>query len=721
MANTKNPAKANERRRNILRDVAGIILITLGALVAVAIFTEAGYLGLYLSLGLKWTVGAGRYLVPLFLITLGGAYIAKNSKDSLEAFAFGFVLFFLTIVTAIHLSVPEKTAFEPSYLFRFGGLVGAAFSQIFSRMLGVFGSYILLLGASAASVIFITGVQISDIVGYFAGKSRHPKTSAVKHEGDKIRSRTPLHAEQDISAPKMRDLSRPSMAETVDADIEFSKKSLAHSGSDNQLTMEIERGELSGGYTLPQVSLLRRTQEAKGGLSKKGDKENIAILEQTLADFGVEAKVDKITKGPTVTCYELLIASGTKVNRIVSLADDLALALAAADVRVLAPIPGKAAVGIEVPNQYRELVTIGDILASDEAARHPSAISFGIGKDISGQSVMGDLGEMPHLLIAGATGSGKSICVNALLMSLLLRSRPDQVRMILIDPKRVELTMYNGLPHLLVPVVTHPKEAATALQWAVGEMERRFEVLAGALVRNIGGYNQAIAKGKFPDREPLPFIVIVIDELADLMMVAAGEVEDAICRLAQMARAVGIHLIVATQRPSTDIITGLIKANITSRIAFAVSSQIDSRVILDTPGAEKLVGKGDMLYSAPGSSRPRRVQGAFVTENEIELVTGYIKKQAKPEYKREILEDKKSDMGFQDFEDALYDQALELVVATGQASTSALQRRLRVGYSRAARLIDMLEQRGVVGALDGSKPRAVLITAEELDDIKERG
>jgi len=717
MAASKRVQSDKNRQKNIIRDIIGIALITLGAIVFVAILTEAGFFGLYLSTGLKWLFGIGRYIVPLFLIILGIAYISKKSLENIEPFSFGFALLFLTIVTAIHLRAPKGTAFETKVLFAYGGLLGAVFSQVLSSLLGVVGAYILLLGAFFASVIFITRLEINQLfnntIAVFKRKQAPKKEPYIraKPKRNSLSKARPGKKLRDFSLP-VNENNISEMDKTVVLASEGAKEP-----TQSRLTIGDNNKQETSGYLLPQMTLLRQTPDKGKNSRKKNNKENISILERTLRDFNIDAKVDKVTKGPTVTCYELQIASGTKVNKIVNLSDDLALALAAADIRILAPIPGKAAVGVEVPNSYRELVTLGDILRSPEAAHYGSPLAIGIGKNISGESILGDLGEMPHLLIAGATGSGKSISVNSIMISMLTRSRPDQVRLILIDPKRVELAAYNGLPHLLVPVITKPKEAAIALEWAVGEMERRYEVLAEALVRNIDSYNKAVSKGKLKDAEPLPYIVIIIDELADLMMVAAGEVEDAICRLAQMARAVGIHLIVATQRPSTDIITGLIKANITSRIAFSVSSQIDSRVILDTPGAEKLIGKGDMLYLAPGTNRPQRIQGAFVSDKEIELITTFIKNQDKPHYQMDIISEKKDSAGFTDFEDELYDQALELVVNTGKASTSSLQRRLRVGYSRAARLIDMLEQNGVVSPLDGSRPRTVLITREELNNI----
>jgi S-DNA-T family DNA segregation ATPase FtsK/SpoIIIE len=425
--------------------------------------------------------------------------------------------------------------------------------------------------------------------------------------------------------------------------------------------------------------------------------------------------------GPTVTLFEVKIAKGVKVNRVTALSDDLALALATPTVRVLAPIPGKSLIGIEVPNEHRTTVTLGDVVAGSRTP-DTSPLMLGIGKDVGGESIVLDLAGMPHMLIAGSTGTGKSVCINALLMSVIMRSTPEEVRVILIDPKRIELSMYNGIPHLYVPVVTEAKEAASALAWAVSEMELRLRRLQKAGVRNIATYNEAAHAGSLPEgMEPMPYLMIVIDELADLMMVAAREVEDSIVRLAQLARAAGIHLVVATQRPSTDIITGLIKTNITTRIAFAVSSGIDSRVILDTSGAEKLVGLGDMLLSTPQLSKPKRVQGAYVAEDEIAAVVDFLKKQGEPEYHEEILHTKVTSGGAggdAGDDDPLTWEAADIVVTSEMGSTSLLQRRLKVGYARAGRIMDILEQKGIVGPPDGSKPREVLVDVEELESIK---
>lgn len=693
------------------REIYGVAIIALGLLVALSIFNAAGLIGDYLLIGLKWAIGSGRYLLPLFLLVLGALFFSKNPEEHLEKTTLGFVLLIVSVTVALHLRVAEKQIFAQELVWNNGGFIGASLALLLRNLIGLAGSYVVVGAGAIVSVLFVTGISLRRLGESAAGawRARRQVSSAKAGSGAKAMKPRPAVIE-DRSRPDDETVVMPKVIPMLAPRMTKAQENEAHIDQ-----LEMVDDDLGDGYRLPPMSLLKRSPAVKAA-ALKNEKDQVAVLEQTLRDFDVEAVVDKVVKGPTVTRFELQLASGVKVNRIVNLADDIALALASADIRVLAPIPGRSAVGIEVPNSNRELVTIGDILHSLPATQG-SPLLAAIGKDITGQAILTSLGEMPHLLIAGATGSGKSVCVNGILMSIMMRTRPDQVKLILIDPKRIELNLYNDIPHLLVPVVTSPKEAAIALGWAVAEMEARFQLLAEAKVRNIDSYNEVVGE-RFSDREPLPYIVVVIDELADLMMVAAGDVEDAICRLAQMARAVGIHLVVATQRPSADIITGLIKANITCRIAFAVSSQVDSRVVLDANGAEKLVGKGDMLYLSPDSSKARRLQGAFVTENEVELVTGFCKKQGKPEYKREILEEKKSQHGFEEFEDNLFDEALEMIVNTQQASTSSLQRRLRIGYARAARLIDMMEQRGLVGPAEGSKPRAVLITREELDELR---
>jgi S-DNA-T family DNA segregation ATPase FtsK/SpoIIIE len=528
-------------------------------------------------------------------------------------------------------------------------------------------------------------------------------------------------------------------------------------------------------WRLPAMKLLKRSED------QTHDRREIEargrILERSLAAHGVETHLVGFTVGPTVTRFELELGAGVKVARVTNLARDIAYAMASPDVRILAPIPGRSAIGVEVPNQERQLVTLGDVLATGEARRAQHPLEVALGRDIAGRAIMVNLAEMPHLLIAGATGAGKSSCINSLVTSILMRATPDDVRLILVDPKRVELGQYNGLPHLLTQVVVNPKRAANALSWAVAEMERRYDLLAEAGMRDITGYNAAVARGEFdaplepaaalgqahefgeagerretgepgqgrgegagddaapeagpaagrapgheePGRSRLPYILVVVDELNDLMMVAARDVEESICRIAQMARAVGIHLVIATQRPSVDVITGVIKANIPSRLAFSVSSLADSRVILDQPGAERLVGRGDLLLLTASSSIPRRIQGPWVGEDEVRTVVAHWRRQSGPRYvdgvEGEDAGTGGSGQGFDDEDDEYLPQAMELVVRSQLGSTSMLQRKLRVGFARAGRLMDLLERRGVVGPSEGSKARAVLMTPEELDEL----
>jgi len=478
-------------------------------------------------------------------------------------------------------------------------------------------------------------------------------------------------------------------------------------------------------YIYPPASLLNEAQASGKDYSNKELREIAIKLQRTLASFNVDAKVTNVTRGPTVTRYEIQPNIGVKVSKILNLADDIALNLAAKSIRIEAPIPGKSAVGIEVPNRTTETVWLRDIIESDEFVDAKSKVSFCLGKSIDGDPYISDIAKMPHMLIAGSTGSGKSVCINSILVSLLYKAKPNEVKLILIDPKVVELGVYNGIPHLLIPVVTDPKKAAGALNWAVQEMVNRYNLFAAKGVRDIRGYNELLnSEG---EDGVLPQIVIIIDELADLMMVAPNEVEDAICRLAQMARAAGMHLIIATQRPSVDVVTGIIKANVPSRIAFTVSSQVDSRTILDMGGAEKLLGKGDMLYFPIGESKPVRVQGTFVTDKEIESVVEFIKKNNTAKYNNDIIESlEKAGAPQQTHQeendcDELLTDAIELAVSMGQASASMIQRKFKVGYARAGRIIDQMEERGIVSGYDGSKPRQTLISKEEWEEMKEQG
>ena len=481
-------------------------------------------------------------------------------------------------------------------------------------------------------------------------------------------------------------------------------------------------------YQYPPIEILSKGEKKtiKGGAKALTD---VATrLQKTLYSFGVQAKVENVTVGPAITRYELKPAEGVRVSKIANLADDIALNLAAETIRIEAPIPGKQAVGIEVPNQEKEMVHLRDVLESDEFAESKSKMSVALGKDVAGKVAIADMAKMPHTLIAGSTGSGKSVCINTIITSIIYKAKPSEVKLVMVDPKVVELSVYNGIPHLLIPVVTDPKKAAGALAWAVQEMDNRYNLFAQKGVRDLKGYNALIEKEEGVGK--LPQILIIIDELADLMMVAAKEVEDSICRLAQKARAAGMHLIIATQRPSVDVITGIIKANIPSRIAFAVSSQVDSRTILDQVGAEKLLGKGDMLYYPTGAAKPTRIQGAFVSDEEVEKIVSFVKTNGEATYNEDILDSieksGKTDKEIQDTNSKDPDdntdehlmEAIDLVVETGQASTSFIQRKFNVGYARAGRIIDQMEERGIISGYQGSKPRQVLMSKERWEELK---
>ena len=500
--------------------------------------------------------------------------------------------------------------------------------------------------------------------------------------------------------------------------------------SARQVAMEIAQGQAEGeknAYCFPPIDLLRRPI----GINADGTeemRENSARLNETLASFRIDAHIINVTRGPSVTRYEVELDKGVRLSKLTSCADDIALSLGASGVRIAA-VPGKISiVGIEVPNRTVTTVSLREVIDSPEFARAKGKSSFSVGKDIGGNCIVGNIAKMPHMLIAGTTGSGKSVCMNSIIISLLYKAGPEDVKLIMVDPKMVELGIYNGIPHLLIPVVTDPKKAAGSLQWAVTEMLRRYKLMSDAGVRDLESYNSIMESEE--DGQKLPQVIVIIDELADLMLVAAKEVEDSICRIAQMGRASGMHLIIATQRPSADVITGLMKANIPSRIAFSVASAMESRIILDTQGAEKLVGKGDMLYAPIGCGKPLRVQGCFVTDSEVEAVAGYVKDHYVADYNQQVLEEiekkaqqtgkngkgsvPEAEPNDEELEgDEMLPAAVDVILETGQASVSMLQRRLKLGYARAARIVDEMEEKGIVGPFQGSKPRAILITKEE--------
>jgi S-DNA-T family DNA segregation ATPase FtsK/SpoIIIE len=618
-----------------------------------------------------------------------------------------------------------------------GGMVGAIIFTLTYFLFDDVGTTIVSIVLLFIGVLLLTGFSYIEVLQKGKKKLKGPKkgtkrkiSSLFKRSSSKPKKRKKKSKDKDKvpfpdfkdtileDPPVISDFRDPTDSSSVQLSLKLEEKSdqkdtkkMSDSENNDQtpLNMHVDMEN----YRLPPFALLKKVDESD--LDDDEDlSKNAHLLVKTLASFGVEAKVPHIHRGPSVTRYEIQPKVGVKVSRIVSLADDIALALAAKDIRIEAPIPGKSAIGIEVPNQKTALVGLRDIMEKTQFQQLPH-LHIAIGKDITGKPMIGQLSKMPHLLVAGATGSGKSVCMNSIILSLLYRAKPNEVKLMMIDPKMVELNVYNGIPHLLSPVVTDSRKAAVALKKVVKEMERRYELFAKSGARDIERYNQL----DLEDKETLPYIVVLIDELADLMMVAPADVEDAICRLAQMARAAGIHLIIATQRPSVDVITGVIKANIPSRIAFTVSSQADSRTILDMGGAEKLVGNGDMLYLPTGASKPLRIQGAYVSDEEVEAVVQFVKEQQKPMYDEKMIPTELPQQQ-QEITDELYPQAVQVVVDAKMASVSLLQRRLRIGYARAARLIDLMEANGIVGPYEGSKPREVLAKIEELPSEEKR-
>ncbi len=684
------------------RDIYAIALGALALFTAVSIFGYGGAIGDVTSKALKSLFGLGMYMAPVVLTVWAILFLVERWRNLIVSKGVGLAITFLSFISIIHLADPDP--FEPGRIGAFGGYTGAVISYALTKVTGLAGAYIILAALLLIGIVITAGISLSDYTEELLSGGRRRLVSLKKKQTTK----PPGHP-----APAEKATSNAAPATAADRIAETIRieetQVIEHAAPEPPAALKDKN------YIFPPLDLLRTSPPRSDKVWRKSVNDRIKVLEDALRDFGVDAAVARVVKGPTVTRFELQLGSGVKVNRISSLSNDLALALAASDVRILAPIPGKALVGIEVPSDDKEMVTLGDVLTAPEAKDKIGPLMAGIGKDIGGGPFIINLGHMPHMLIAGATGSGKTTCVNSIITSLLFFSHPDQVKMILIDPKMVELTYYKDIPHLLAPVITNPRHASQILSWAVKEMERRFKTMAEAGARNIDFYN----KEKADDQAVMPYLVIVIDELADLMMVAPAEVEESICRLSQMGRAVGINLVVATQRPSVDVITGLIKANIPSRVSFEVASQMDSRVILDMPGAEKLIGRGDMLFLQAGSVKPKRIQGAYLSEQEITAVTDFVRGQRAPDYSAEILEEEQvNPWTTSDYKDPLLDQAIEVVVRTGAASISMLQRRLRVGYSRAARLVDTMEERGIVGGADGSKARAVLLSEEEFERVR---
>ncbi|MGB9791500.1 MAG: DNA translocase FtsK [Thermacetogeniaceae bacterium] len=714
--------KADKKSETIRIEIIGLILIGLAIFSFISLFEQTGLIGKILVHILTLGLGSKGVILAILLTSYFGINLCYHRRLSTNRQNLGAIILVLLIITMLHIStIPSlklnmnrneliALLWDTGIKGKGGGIVGALISISTVYLFAPIGSIVLLITLCLVDFVMLTGIPVHKIMACSRSGCKKAlywlKTKLIKilfvEEENTTKQKRNLEDKESDSLPLIIDYSTEADASTV------KENHIQQPNPENQKEKQQQN------YNLPPLSLLTRPLKVKSNRLNKEIIENVRILEETLESFGVKASVTQVHLGPAITRYEIQPAPGVKVSKIVRLADDIALSLAAPDVRIEAPIPGKAAIGIEVPNKEVAIVHLREILESTEFQEAESKLSIALGKDIAGNPVVADLTKMPHLLLAGATGSGKSVCLNTIICSILFKATPDEVKFLMIDPKMVELITYNGIPHLIAPVVTDPKKAASALKWVVDEMENRYELFASHGVRDIIRYNSQFSCDEESSHRQLPYIVVVIDELADLMMIAPVEVEDAICRIAQMARAAGIHLVVATQRPSVDVITGIIKANIPSRIAFAVSSQIDSRTILDINGAEKLLGKGDMLFLPVGAIKPIRIQGALVTEREIEEIVAYLSKQGMPSYLTEFNNTEENTPAKQnDFGDPLFLDAAKLVIEVGHASASLIQRRFRVGYARAARIIDILEEKGIIGPYEGSKPREVLITPEQ--------
>lgn len=761
-ANRKNKNK-KKTEESLSWVVTGIVLI----LVAILALLRFGWLGKELANLLRLLIGDSYLLGGAFLAILGLVILIYGQPPR---FGFkrtsGLILAYLGLLYILASRFFNVRSVHSDFLTAFknvifeelaranvtvsvgGGWIGSFLYGIFYQLLGQIGGLCLAVLNIISGILMFFDVKFRSLVAAFQKISR----SFIQQSKDgagQLKEKYSEYREQQRKDPNNREKltdpwrdseeAKPSLPEiqvaeqhpdppvtnSLELDDLLKPRSQAEDDqkmilADQQVDHGLDKSTVSydDNYQFPPLSLLKAVQASDQSSDKDKTRQNTAILEETFKSFGVEVNVKKAILGPTITRYEVQPAVGVKVSRIVNLADDLALALAAKDIRIEAPIPGKPYIGIEVPNQKAQSVAFKDAMEHQDQKAKDHPLMVPLGKDVTGQIISADLTKMPHLLVAGSTGSGKSVAINTILTSILMKARPDEVKLVLIDPKMVELSVYSGVPHLMIPVVTDSRLASKALKKVVDEMERRYKLFAAGSVRNMGEYNRKVAENNKdtsrPVMEPLPYILVVVDELSDLMMVGGHDVENSIVRLGQMARAAGIHMILATQRPSVDVITGLIKANVPSRISFAVSSGVDSRTILDQVGAEKLLGRGDMLYLPIGASKPDRIQGAYIDVDEVEAVVDWVKGQQSAEYDEEMIpqagdDDESSD---DDVDDEYYQQAVDLVRRQQSASTSMLQRRFRIGYNRAARLIDELEEHGIVGPPEGSKPRKVLLPPE---------
>lgn len=710
-----------------------------------------GFLGDFFSKVSFITFGIGSYAIyPIIILNIIFFVLDKMNKDKIKTFFFIYLSFFtFLIVIGLNLSQKFSLADFISYNIKLAnlhygvGILGGILTYLIGFLIGKIGSYILFAISILLTVLSIINLPVKVFLEEIYKSIKklilfmkkrileltHKTKNKAKSEQVVPKRKINKNTKKTLKSELVDEPLTPRVDYFTDKDTETDKKS----SKDNILISNYRDRDLEGNtqisikdfdhnvssmsnYRLPPLELLKANKVSESADDTDIIERNARAIETTLESFNIESEVVQVNRGPRVTSYELKPQGGVKVSSIVNLQDNLALSLASSGIRIEAPIPGKAVVGIEVPNKSEDSVGLKEIIGSQEFQNNKDNIPFALGKDIQGESIVTTIEKMPHLLIAGATGSGKSVCINTLIMSILYSKSPDDVKLILIDPKMVELNVYNGIPHLVIPVVTDPKKASAALNWAVREMERRYEIFSKKSVRDITSYKESFNP---EEDENLPYIVIVIDELSDLMMVAANEVEDYISRLAQMSRACGIHLVIATQRPSVDVITGTIKANIPSRISFSVSSQIDSRTILDMSGAEKLLGKGDMLFYPSNYRKPKRIQGAYISDQEVENIVRYIKDHSDAEYNEDVIndiKDQKKETSPLNSQDEFLSDAIDLVISERQASVSLIQRRLQVGYARAGRIIDQMEELGVIEGHQGSKPRNVLVNYNVLKE-----
>ena len=739
MTKKKKQKKDNRTKSGYQVEVIGILLILIG-IIGICKF---GPVGIFISGFAAFFVGTANNILLAMLFIIGGYIIVKRDKPVFfTSKLIGLYIIIIALLVLMHISYVKQLNIEVGQILsetinnlmgyvksveklQGGGMLGALFGTLFVKMFTISGTSVVCIALIVCGFIMFTGLSIYDMV------------TASKNKVKSIIKKDKLHKEQKeiAKAAEAYENDNKVVISSVDELIHQSDpepKQEVHEETKN--TIEInepssnEEYVENKGYKCPPNTLLTPPSKKGKVITKEEITETAEILKNVFHDFNIEGHVVAVNVGPAVTQYEMEIKAGTKVSKILSLNREIALSLAAKDVRIQAPIPGKRTVGIEIPNKSISMVTVREIIDAIPKSMDESKLMVTLGKNIMGKPIYCEINKTPHLLVAGSTGSGKSVCINSIIVSILMRAKPDEVKFVLVDPKKVELSMYNGVPHLLIPVVTDPRKANIALKKIVAEMEKRYDLFEASGTKNIAGYNLYLEKKNesLPDSEKikkLPYIVVIIDELADLMLVAAKEVEDSIMRITQMARAAGIHLIVATQRPSTDVITGVVKANIPSRISFAVSSSIDSRTILDMTGAEKLLGKGDMLFLPQGENTPIRVQGTFISDEDIKKVVDYTISQQKARYDETLLMDEEEmkatsmvDDSKEDYDDPLYNEIVEFVVTQGKASASLLQRRFRLGYNRAARCIDLLEERGIIGPNNGSKPREVLVKLERKEE-----